>query len=142
MNLLNLLIRKYSKLPGLLINKVYWQLLLKKDSGHQLEGGEYIIDKQIKKAYDKHRYFGSQPLLCSFKKFIFWNIELVRKWEREALKKRALTTDNLLSVEQARRQLSERIQKYFEENKEVQITISESKILKGQKLQKAWMIRR
>ena len=63
-NFKKVLIRKYSKLPGLLINKAYWQLLLKKDSGHQSEGGEYIIDKQIKKAYDKHRYFGSQPLLC------------------------------------------------------------------------------
>lgn len=59
-----MLIRKYSKLPGLLINKAYWQLLLKKDSGHQPEGGEYIIDKQIKKAYDKHRYIGRQLLLC------------------------------------------------------------------------------
>ncbi|NLB27229.1 MAG: radical SAM protein, partial [Bacteroidales bacterium] len=59
-----MLIRKYSKLPGLLINKAYWQLLLKKNSGHQPENREYIIDKQIKKAYDKHRYIGSQPLLC------------------------------------------------------------------------------
>lgn len=52
---------------------------------------------------------------------------LVRKWERESSARKAKSKDELLSIEQARKQLHEYIHQYLENNKEMQAkpTISE-----------------
>lgn len=62
-------IRNYSKLPGFLLNKIlpnasinlnFWS----KDRNKTDSTGLRIIDKQIKREYDKHRSLGKQQMLC------------------------------------------------------------------------------
>lgn len=63
------LISRFAKLPGLVANKVHDVSLIILDSDYltevgKSETGNYTIDNQTKRAYDKHRFWGRQALLC------------------------------------------------------------------------------